>query len=89
MSPPFQWFISLSSVPAGNAFDPLEKAEEFGLDALKYFLLRESSFSDDGVCKCDPENVCNTVAYLSLNCYFYLTLFSILLIMLYLNYVVL
>lgn len=34
--------------PAGNAFDPLEKAEEYGLDALKYFLLRESSFSDDG-----------------------------------------
>jgi len=32
----------------GNAFDPLEKAEEYGLDALKYFLLRESSFSDDG-----------------------------------------
>lgn len=31
-----------------NAFDPVEKAQEFGLDALKYFLLRESSFSDDG-----------------------------------------
>ncbi|KAH8618490.1 putative tRNA synthetases class I (I L M and V) putative (M) [Trypanosoma vivax] len=32
----------------GNAFDPLEKGAEFGLDALKYFLLRESGFSDDG-----------------------------------------
>ena len=32
----------------GNAFDPVEKAERFGHDALKYFLLRESSFSDDG-----------------------------------------
>eukprot|EP00667_Euglena_gracilis_P003859 EG_transcript_3873 len=32
----------------GNAFDPLDKAAEFGLDALKYFVLRESSFSDDG-----------------------------------------
>ena len=32
----------------GNAFDPVEKATEFGLDALRYFLLRESSFSDDG-----------------------------------------
>eukprot|EP01006_Ploeotia_vitrea_P062918 TRINITY_DN84629_c0_g1_i1.p1 TRINITY_DN84629_c0_g1~~TRINITY_DN84629_c0_g1_i1.p1 ORF type:complete len:710 (-),score=106.93 TRINITY_DN84629_c0_g1_i1:169-2298(-) len=32
----------------GNAFNPLEKAEEFGLDALKYFLVRESSFDSDG-----------------------------------------
>nr|CCC93371.1 putative methionyl-tRNA synthetase [Trypanosoma congolense IL3000] len=32
----------------GNAFDPVEKAQEFGFDALKYFLLRESGFSDDG-----------------------------------------
>ncbi|KAL7701023.1 methionyl-tRNA synthetase [Lotmaria passim] len=32
----------------GNAFDPVEKAEEFGIDPLKYFLLRESSFQDDG-----------------------------------------
>lgn len=32
----------------GNAFDPVEKAEEFGLDPLKYFLLRESNFADDG-----------------------------------------
>lgn len=32
----------------GNAFDPVEKAREFGTDALKYFLLRESNFADDG-----------------------------------------
>ncbi|KPI82714.1 methionyl-tRNA synthetase (MetRS) [Leptomonas seymouri] len=32
----------------GNAFDPVEKAKEFGTDALKYFLLRESNFQDDG-----------------------------------------
>lgn len=32
----------------GNVFDPVAKASEFGFDALKYFLLRESSFSDDG-----------------------------------------
>ncbi|RNF22781.1 putative methionyl-tRNA synthetase [Trypanosoma conorhini] len=32
----------------GNVFDPVEKAREFGHDALKYFLLRESGFSDDG-----------------------------------------
>ncbi|CCW62995.1 unnamed protein product [Phytomonas sp. EM1] len=32
----------------GNVFDPVKKAEEFGCDALKYFLLRESNFSDDG-----------------------------------------
>jgi len=31
-----------------NAFDPLEKGHEFGLDALKYFLLRDSTFADDG-----------------------------------------
>jgi methionyl-tRNA synthetase len=32
----------------GNVFDPVEKANEFGLDALKYFLLRDSTFADDG-----------------------------------------
>ncbi|CUG85473.1 methionyl-tRNA synthetase, putative [Bodo saltans] len=32
----------------GNSFDPVEKANQFGYDALKYFLLRESSFADDG-----------------------------------------
>lgn len=32
----------------GNAFDPVEKAKEFGVDALRYFLLRESNFADDG-----------------------------------------
>ncbi|RNF01436.1 putative methionyl-tRNA synthetase [Trypanosoma rangeli] len=32
----------------GNVFEPVEKAREFGHDALKYFLLRESGFSDDG-----------------------------------------
>lgn len=32
----------------GNVFDPAEKAREFGFDALRYFLLRESGFSDDG-----------------------------------------
>ncbi|EKG01033.1 leucyl-tRNA synthetase, putative [Trypanosoma cruzi] len=32
----------------GNVFDPVEKAREFGFDALKYFLLRETGFSDDG-----------------------------------------
>eukprot|EP00672_Neobodo_designis_P021689 CAMPEP_0174828344 /NCGR_PEP_ID=MMETSP1114-20130205/1267_1 /TAXON_ID=312471 /ORGANISM="Neobodo designis, Strain CCAP 1951/1" /LENGTH=675 /DNA_ID=CAMNT_0016062057 /DNA_START=203 /DNA_END=2230 /DNA_ORIENTATION=+ len=32
----------------GNVFDPVEKAHEFGLDALKFFLLRDSTFADDG-----------------------------------------
>jgi methionyl-tRNA synthetase len=32
----------------GNVFDPVDKAQEFGLDALKYFLLRDSTFADDG-----------------------------------------
>jgi len=32
----------------GNVFDPVERANEFGLDALKYFLLRDSTFADDG-----------------------------------------
>jgi methionyl-tRNA synthetase len=35
------------SKATGNVFDPVEKAKEFGLDALKYFLLKESSCSDD------------------------------------------
>eukprot|EP00760_Papus_ankaliazontas_P033022 PhM_4_TR613/c0_g1_i1/m.82811/K01874/MARS, metG; methionyl-tRNA synthetase len=32
----------------GNAFDPVEKCQQFGLDAVKYFLLREASVKDDG-----------------------------------------
>lgn len=32
----------------GNVFDPLEKAAKYGHDALRYFLLRESAFADDG-----------------------------------------
>lgn len=31
----------------GNVFDPFEKAAQFGMDALKYYLFRESSFGDD------------------------------------------
>lgn len=32
----------------GNVVDPLELAELFGVDALRYFLLREVSFGQDG-----------------------------------------
>ncbi|MBY0329898.1 MAG: methionine--tRNA ligase [Acetobacteraceae bacterium] len=32
----------------GNAIDPLALIEEFGLDALRYFLLREVPFGNDG-----------------------------------------
>ena len=32
----------------GNVVDPLELAEAFGVDALRYFLLREVSFGSDG-----------------------------------------
>jgi methionyl-tRNA synthetase len=32
----------------GNVVDPLELAEMFGVDALRYFLLREVSFGQDG-----------------------------------------
>eukprot|EP00762_Andalucia_godoyi_P000762 ANDGO_03678.mRNA.2 Methionine--tRNA ligase len=32
----------------GNVFDPLEVAQRFGLDALRFFLLREASLSSDG-----------------------------------------
>ena len=32
----------------GNVVDPLELAERFGVDALRYFLLREVSFGQDG-----------------------------------------
>ncbi len=33
---------------AGNAADPLELAEKYGVDSLRYFLLREVSFGQDG-----------------------------------------
>lgn len=33
---------------AGNASDPLELAERYGVDQLRYFLLREVSFGQDG-----------------------------------------
>ncbi|RVU06256.1 methionine--tRNA ligase [Novosphingobium umbonatum] len=32
----------------GNVVDPLELAETFGVDALRYFLMREVSFGNDG-----------------------------------------
>ena len=32
----------------GNVVDPVELAEHFGVDALRYFLLREVSFGEDG-----------------------------------------
>ncbi len=32
----------------GNVIDPLELKEEYGLDALRYFLLREVPFGNDG-----------------------------------------
>jgi len=32
----------------GNAVDPLDLAARYGVDALRYFLLREISFGDDG-----------------------------------------
>ena len=32
----------------GNVVDPLELAERFGVDSLRYFLLREVSFGQDG-----------------------------------------
>jgi methionyl-tRNA synthetase len=32
----------------GNVVDPMELAERFGVDALRYFLLREVTFGQDG-----------------------------------------
>ncbi|MFX4396889.1 class I tRNA ligase family protein, partial [Acinetobacter baumannii] len=32
----------------GNVTDPVELAERFGVDPLRYFLLREVSFGQDG-----------------------------------------
>ena len=32
----------------GNVVDPMELADEFGVDAVRYFLLREVSFGQDG-----------------------------------------
>jgi methionyl-tRNA synthetase len=46
----------------GNVVDPLELAERFGVDQLRYFLLREVSFGQDGsysaqaiVARCNAE----------------------------------
>ena len=36
------------SKSAGNVVDPMELAEKFGVDQLRYFLLREVSFGQDG-----------------------------------------
>lgn len=36
------------SKSAGNSADPLDLAERFGVDQLRYFLLREVSFGSDG-----------------------------------------
>ena len=36
------------SKSAGNVVDPIELAEKFGVDQLRYFLLREVSFGQDG-----------------------------------------
>jgi methionyl-tRNA synthetase len=36
------------SKSAGNVVDPIELAEQFGVDQLRYFLLREVSFGQDG-----------------------------------------
>ncbi|MBA5724527.1 methionine--tRNA ligase [Candidatus Liberibacter sp.] len=39
----------------GNIIDPLELVENFGVDALRYFFLREVSFGQDGLY--DPETL--------------------------------
>ena len=36
------------SKSVGNVVDPIELAERFGVDALRYFLLREVTFGQDG-----------------------------------------
>ena len=36
------------SKSAGNSVDPIDMAERYGVDALRYFLLREVSFGQDG-----------------------------------------
>ena len=36
------------SKSAGNSVDPMDMAERYGVDALRYFLLREVSFGQDG-----------------------------------------
>jgi methionyl-tRNA synthetase len=36
------------SKSVGNVVDPIEMAERYGVDALRYFLLREVSFGQDG-----------------------------------------
>jgi methionyl-tRNA synthetase len=43
----------------GNVVDPIELAERFGIDALRYFLLREIPFGQDG--SYSPEAIVNRV----------------------------
>ena len=43
----------------GNVVDPIELAERFGVDALRYFLLREIPFGQDG--SYSPEAIVNRV----------------------------
>ena len=43
---PFTAVPTLSLI--GNVVDPMELAERYGVDALRYFLLREVSFGQDG-----------------------------------------
>ncbi|AZI37893.1 methionine--tRNA ligase [Caenibius tardaugens NBRC 16725] len=66
----------------GNVVDPLELAEQFGVDQLRYFLLREVSFGQDGsysaeaiVTRCNAElansfgNLCQRVlSFIAKNC---------------------
>ncbi len=42
----------------GNVVDPIELAERFGVDALRYFLMRKVSFGDDGTYS--PEDIVQT-----------------------------
>ena len=45
------------SKSVGNVIDPMELAERFGVDALRYFLLREVPFGQDG--SYSPEAIVN------------------------------
>jgi methionyl-tRNA synthetase len=43
----------------GNILDPLEIIENYGLDEIRYYLMKEVIYGDDG--KITPENLINCI----------------------------